>query len=268
MRSSSACSTTVTMPRTSPDSRKRRIHGIASFAEPASSTTTSAPPRSSVIASSDSGTASATERPARSSAMRIASARSSQPTKMATFGRGSFIQPALPPRVLDCLDAARDVELAEDVLHVVLDRVIRERELQRDLAITQSPGHEPEDVELARGEPQRLERLRSAAQLRQLREAGEHRVGHGGRRRHLAADRERERVAELHHRGGARDVALRAGFDEAEDRLVRLLHPEDEQLHAGMLAREPRDEREAFILAAVDVDHDDVGMQLRDLLAD
>jgi hypothetical protein len=44
------------------------------------------------------------------------------------------------------------MELAQDVLEVVLDRVLADNQSARDLSVGQSVGHQLEHLQLARGE--------------------------------------------------------------------------------------------------------------------
>src|SRR5438552_9813843 len=110
-----------------------------------------------------------------------ASVRAALYAGMATRTRVSGsadVEELLAHGVDDRLHPRMQVQLLEDVAHVVLDRVLGDVEVLGDLAVAHALGHELQHLELAVGEPGGGELLLLLGPLHQRVELGEELGGH------------------------------------------------------------------------------------------
>src|SRR5918998_1427437 len=131
--------------------------------------------------------------------------------------------------VADQLLAAVQVELAQDVADVVLDRLLRDEELLTDLAVAVAPGHVLQHLALALGQ-----RLRRARRLGDAAELAEHQRCQRGREHGLAPGRAPQLAAQLLRRRALDQVAVGAGGDGVEQ--VALLLADRQHDDVGVLA--------------------------------
>src|SRR6478735_8190873 len=115
------------------------------------------------------------------------------------------VQQLLAHGVHDGLHARVQLQLLQDVADVVLDRVLGDEELLGDLTVVEPLGHEPEDLELALGEPQGGALL--ALRLGHLLELVDELDGHGGADEGLALVDHADRLGDLLDGGVLQQVA-------------------------------------------------------------
>src|SRR5436305_14815843 len=96
------------------------------------------------------------------------------------------LQPTLVDGESDRIPAAVHAERVEDFVHMVFHRVHREAEATGDLLVALPVGDQMQDLELARGELERIELLAPAARAAELPEACEEGM-RDARRRHRSA---------------------------------------------------------------------------------
>src|SRR3546814_301455 len=113
----------------------------------------------------------------------------SLPTTPRRSGSGSVdVEELLAHGVHDGLHAGVQVQLLEDVPHVVLHGVLGDVELTGDLPVAHPLSHELQHLELATREPRGGDGLALVRLLGQVRELREELRRHGGRDEALAAD--------------------------------------------------------------------------------
>jgi hypothetical protein len=125
------------------------------------------------------------------------------------------------------------VQLLEDVAHVVLDRVLRDVELAGDLAVAHALGHELEDLELAVGEPGVGTEWRSSAFLARLVNSLSSLEAIDGRDEALAGHHRTDGVGDLLDGDLLEQVAGGAGLDGLVEVVLLVAHGEHEDLGGG-----------------------------------
>ncbi len=134
-----------------------------------------------------------------------------------------------------------------------------EHEPLRDLGVGQPVGHEPEHLDLARGEPVGARRHGPPRRLDRCRDevVGDRRVDGRAVVEHLP-----QRLVDLGTAGVLGEVAARTGPQRVEDRAVVGVGGEDDDAHVGVLGAQPAGGLDAVAARHAQVHQHDVGRQL------
>ena len=147
------------------------------------------------------------------------------------------------------LDAVVQLQLAEGVLHVVLDRAVGDEQARGDLLVAHPGGHEPKDLGLALGQPERLLVARRRGARGHPPELPEHQAREAGGEHRSPGRGVAHGVEEALARGRLQQVAGGAGLDRLQDVLLLGARRQDQHprgqagLHDGgadLVAAQPR----------------------------
>jgi hypothetical protein len=170
------------------------------------------------------------------------------------------LDPALADRVHHRPSPVRRAELVEDRGDVVLDGLLAEVQLDRDLAVAEPARDDLEDLALPARE-RVLRRRVESERLTHLLDDPAHDVGPPGQLGEeliLAVRDAPDRVDDLRRVGDLRDVARRADLDGADDARVVVVAAQDDHRRAGRLVMQPTGRLRVRRLGQVAADQDDV----------
>src|SRR3954454_17885852 len=141
------------------------------------------------------------------------------------------VEQLLADGVDDGLHAGVEVQLLEDVAHVVLDRVLRDVELVGDLTVREALSHELEHLELAVGQLRRRDLLLLVGAAGERVELLDELRGHRRADQRLALHHGADRVGDLLDGDLLQQVAGGAGLDRLVEIVLLVGDGQHEDLH-------------------------------------
>src|SRR3954451_17584760 len=172
------------------------------------------------------------------------------------------VEQLLADGVDDGLHAGVEVQLLEDVAHVVLDRVLRDVELVGDLTVREPLGHELEHLELAVGQLRRRDLLLLVGAAGERVELLDELRGHRRADQRLALHHGADRVGDLLDGDLLQQVAGGAGLDRLVEIVLLVGDGQHEDLHRRHRLGQPPGGLDAADPGHADVHQQDVGSEL------